>query len=326
MAFDQFGIPIGGRHQLDFLRRNGTGVTGFFEVGVGLRFLEIGAKKGPKAMSAPPPASRCGAMTPRIIPPACRCRRRRIARAAGEVSVAPILPPLTPAELLEASMIAPVAGEIEGGALTDRGARRHELGIFACIVREGEMASRLGTGIAPGRLRSNSHGAYQVRMVITIRRFLIFVWFVTLACPVSVRAADFVLARKSEVLCTRTTSKDGKVEYNSCSSSMYLFNKQTSDIFDCSFDWALNVETATKKILLDSVGSHQCTKFTRPFTGNANYTMEAPPAFILIYPSTRNLGDAFWVGANDHFEMKACVRFIVTAVGTQHRCNDIDLH
>src|SRR4029077_19722207 len=31
-----------------------------------------------------------------------------------------ILPPLTPAELLEVSMIASVAGEIEGGALTDR--------------------------------------------------------------------------------------------------------------------------------------------------------------------------------------------------------------
>src|ERR1700759_3769515 len=32
----------------------------------------------------------------------------------------PILPPLTPAELLEVSMIASVAGEIEGGALTNR--------------------------------------------------------------------------------------------------------------------------------------------------------------------------------------------------------------
>src|SRR6187399_3466718 len=31
-----------------------------------------------------------------------------------------ILPPLTPAELLEVSMIASVAGEIEGGALTNR--------------------------------------------------------------------------------------------------------------------------------------------------------------------------------------------------------------
>jgi magnesium chelatase family protein len=36
------------------------------------------------------------------------------ARLAG------ILPPLAPAELLEVSMIASVAGEIEGGALTDR--------------------------------------------------------------------------------------------------------------------------------------------------------------------------------------------------------------
>src|SRR3954453_22333985 len=34
--------------------------------------------------------------------------------------LATILPPLTPAELLEVSMIASVAGEIEGGALTDR--------------------------------------------------------------------------------------------------------------------------------------------------------------------------------------------------------------
>ena len=33
-----------------------------------------------------------------------------------------ILPPLTPAELLEVSMIASVAGEIEGGALTNRAA------------------------------------------------------------------------------------------------------------------------------------------------------------------------------------------------------------
>ena len=31
-----------------------------------------------------------------------------------------ILPPLTPAELLEVSMIASVAGEIQGGALTNR--------------------------------------------------------------------------------------------------------------------------------------------------------------------------------------------------------------
>jgi predicted ATPase with chaperone activity len=31
-----------------------------------------------------------------------------------------ILPPLSPAELLEVSMIASVAGEIEGGALTNR--------------------------------------------------------------------------------------------------------------------------------------------------------------------------------------------------------------
>jgi magnesium chelatase family protein len=31
-----------------------------------------------------------------------------------------ILPPLTPAELLEVSMIASVAGAIEGGALTNR--------------------------------------------------------------------------------------------------------------------------------------------------------------------------------------------------------------
>jgi magnesium chelatase family protein len=31
-----------------------------------------------------------------------------------------ILPPLTPAELLEVSMIASVAGEIEDGALTNR--------------------------------------------------------------------------------------------------------------------------------------------------------------------------------------------------------------
>jgi magnesium chelatase family protein len=34
--------------------------------------------------------------------------------------LATILPPLTPAELLEVSMIASVAGEIEGGALTNR--------------------------------------------------------------------------------------------------------------------------------------------------------------------------------------------------------------
>jgi magnesium chelatase family protein len=34
--------------------------------------------------------------------------------------LATILPPLTPAELLEVSMIASVAGEIEDGALTNR--------------------------------------------------------------------------------------------------------------------------------------------------------------------------------------------------------------
>src|ERR1700709_1469354 len=41
-------------------------------------------------------------------------KARRPARLAG------ILPPLTPAELLEVSMVASVAGEIEGGALTNR--------------------------------------------------------------------------------------------------------------------------------------------------------------------------------------------------------------
>src|SRR6188474_2098435 len=59
-----------------------------------------------------------------------------------------ILPPLTPSELLEVSMIASVAGEIEGGALTNRRpfrAPHHSASMAALVggglrVRPGEVS------------------------------------------------------------------------------------------------------------------------------------------------------------------------------------------
>src|SRR5262245_22421996 len=55
-----------------------------------------------------------------------------------------ILPPLTPAELLEVSMIASVAGEIEGGALTNRRPFRapHHSASMPALVGGGLGAAR----------------------------------------------------------------------------------------------------------------------------------------------------------------------------------------
>src|SRR5207302_2123572 len=64
-----------------------------------------------------------------------------------------ILPPLTPAELLEVSMVASVAGEIEGGALTDRRPFRapHHSATMAALVGGGTRAR-------PGEISLAHHG------------------------------------------------------------------------------------------------------------------------------------------------------------------------
>src|ERR1700760_3095609 len=64
-----------------------------------------------------------------------------------------ILPPLSPSELLEVSMIASVAGEIEGGALT---AQRP----FRCPHNSASMAALTGGGIRarPGEISLAHHG------------------------------------------------------------------------------------------------------------------------------------------------------------------------
>jgi magnesium chelatase family protein len=69
------------------------------------------------------------------------------ARLAG------ILPPLTPAELLEVSMIASVAGEIEGGALTDRRP-------FRAPHHSASMPALVGRGLRarPGEVSLAHHG------------------------------------------------------------------------------------------------------------------------------------------------------------------------
>jgi magnesium chelatase family protein len=64
-----------------------------------------------------------------------------------------ILPPLTPAELLEVSMIASVAGEIEGGALTDRRP-------FRSPHHSASMPALVGGGLRakPGEISLAHHG------------------------------------------------------------------------------------------------------------------------------------------------------------------------
>ncbi len=64
-----------------------------------------------------------------------------------------ILPPLSPAELLEVSMIASVAGEIEGGALTDRRP-------FRAPHHSASMAALTGGGVRakPGEISLAHHG------------------------------------------------------------------------------------------------------------------------------------------------------------------------
>src|ERR1700682_4701832 len=64
-----------------------------------------------------------------------------------------ILPPLTPAELLEVSMVASVAGEIEGGALTNRRP-------FRSPHHSASMPSLVGGGLRarPGELSLAHHG------------------------------------------------------------------------------------------------------------------------------------------------------------------------
>jgi magnesium chelatase family protein len=64
-----------------------------------------------------------------------------------------ILPPLTPAELLEVSMVASVAGEIEGGALTNQRP-------FRSPHHSASMAALVGGGlrVKPGEVSLAHHG------------------------------------------------------------------------------------------------------------------------------------------------------------------------
>src|ERR1700750_1874785 len=64
-----------------------------------------------------------------------------------------ILPPLSPAELLEASMIASVAGEIQGGALTNRRP-------FRAPHHSASMPALVGGGLRakPGEVSLAHHG------------------------------------------------------------------------------------------------------------------------------------------------------------------------
>src|SRR3981189_710039 len=64
-----------------------------------------------------------------------------------------ILPPLTPAELLEVSMVASVAGELEGGALTNRRP-------FRSPHHSASMPALVGGGLRarPGEISLAHHG------------------------------------------------------------------------------------------------------------------------------------------------------------------------
>jgi magnesium chelatase family protein len=64
-----------------------------------------------------------------------------------------ILPPLSPSELLEISMIASVAGEIEGGALTSKRP-------FRAPHHSASMAALTGGGVRakPGKISLAHHG------------------------------------------------------------------------------------------------------------------------------------------------------------------------
>jgi magnesium chelatase family protein len=64
-----------------------------------------------------------------------------------------ILPPLSPAELLEVSMIASVAGEIDGGALTNRRP-------FRAPHHSASMAALVGGGLParPGEISLAHNG------------------------------------------------------------------------------------------------------------------------------------------------------------------------
>src|SRR5204863_7138783 len=67
--------------------------------------------------------------------------------------LATILPPLTPAELLEVSMIASVAGELEGGALTQKRP-------FRSPHHSASMPALVGGGLRakPGEISLAHHG------------------------------------------------------------------------------------------------------------------------------------------------------------------------
>jgi magnesium chelatase family protein len=83
-----------------------------------------------------------------------------------------ILPPLAPAELLEVSMIASVAGEIEGGALTNSRPFRspHHSASMPALVGGGLRASGGGTVLPRPRRRGAPRGVNPLRRRLTLAR------------------------------------------------------------------------------------------------------------------------------------------------------------
>src|SRR6476469_4921996 len=129
--------------------------------------------KGTTLVSAPPAAE---AEPPEGGPDLAQVKGQEVAKRALEVAAAgghnllmsgspgagksmlaarlpSILPPLTPSELLEVSMIASVAGEIEGGALTNRRP-------FRAPHHSASMAALVGGGlrVRPGEVSLAHHG------------------------------------------------------------------------------------------------------------------------------------------------------------------------
>src|SRR5262245_26724238 len=99
-----------------------------------------------------------------------------------------ILPPLTPAELLEVSMIASVAGEIEGGALTNRCP-------FRAPHHSASMPALVGGGLRarPGEVSLAHHGVIFLEELHARRR----------GTPRGVSARSSTAAPSRRLLCSR---------------------------------------------------------------------------------------------------------------------------
>ena len=110
-------------------------------------FRSAGAIKGQESAKRALEVAAAGGHNLVMVGPPGAGKSMLAARLAG------ILPPLTPAELLEVSMIASVAGEIEGGALTDRRP-------FRAPHHSASMPALVGGGLRarPGEVSLAHHG------------------------------------------------------------------------------------------------------------------------------------------------------------------------